>query len=121
MKNTKVKKISIFVIVVIIVAIILGVIIVKNFNKNANVPNGENTSENSGKAENKEPEYVSEVQTGIKLNMNTNFKKDKMLGDLKISNIQLTSQNGMTTFIADVINLMFFKFLFFSNNSLFIV
>ena len=52
----------------------------------------------------KKQEYVYEITDGIKFNKSSKLIEEKKLGNFVINNIQLTSQDGVTTLIADVKN-----------------
>lgn len=49
-------------------------------------------------------EYVKETNDGTKINTNPKLNTAKELDGLQITNIQLTSSNGITTLLADVTN-----------------
>lgn len=49
-------------------------------------------------------EYVKETNDGTKINISPKLNESKTVDGLEITNIQLTSSNGITTFIADVTN-----------------
>ena len=94
---------------VIIIMVIVIFLIFKYARKN----NSDNKSQNSAKNnatengenyENNTSEYVKEIENGIMLNKSSKMGEDKKLGNLKISNTQLTTKNGMTTLLADVTN-----------------
>ena len=48
--------------------------------------------------------YVEEIEEGIKINKSTKLNEVKEVEGLQISNIQLTTEGGMTTLLADVKN-----------------
>ena len=97
-KKEKTKNISLFpTIIIIVFVIIIAVCIVKivgNKEKTTEQKNGKNNTES----------YVEEIQTGVKINKSTKLNEAKQVDGLKVSNIQLTTSNGMTTLLADVTN-----------------
>ena len=48
--------------------------------------------------------YVQTMDDGTKLNISTKFNEQKDLGDIIISNIQLTEKDSQTVFLADATN-----------------
>ena len=94
--NSNDKKIFITLLAIILV-IIIAILIMK-FNKKEpeERQNETNTIANS---------YVEEVEDGIKLNKSTKLNEAKEVEGLQISNIQLTTKDGMTTLLADVKNI----------------
>ncbi len=49
-------------------------------------------------------EYEQLLEDGTKINTSEELKKDKEIEGIKISNIQLSQQNGQTVLLADVTN-----------------
>ena len=49
-------------------------------------------------------EYVKETNDGTKINISPKINETKTIDGLEITNIQITSSNGVTTLIADVKN-----------------
>lgn len=83
------KKVIVF--VIIIALIIIGIFVF--------VKNNE-TSENI-----EEPEVlVQTLEDGTKLNTSSKLKETKKIGNIEISNSQLTNKDGKTTLLADVKN-----------------
>lgn len=84
---------------VVIIAIIgIVVMLVRNNQSektNGNVANGEGNTSNS---------YVEEIEDGVKINKSTKLNEAKEIDGLTIANIQLTTESGMTTLLADVTN-----------------
>ena len=97
--NKKSKSMNMWVLMVVIIAIIgIVVMLVRNnqFEKtNGNVANGEGNTSNS---------YVEEIEDGVKINKSTKLNEAKEIDGLTIANIQLTTESGMTTLLADVTN-----------------
>ena len=52
----------------------------------------------------KRREYITELNDGTKVNTSEEFNSTKMYGELEISNIHYTEQNGKTVLLADVTN-----------------
>mgnify|MGYP005757033751 CR=1 FL=1 len=98
----KEKKI-IFTIVAILVIILIIVLIVKAFSGTETNANVTNTGGNNIDVQNEE-QYVTELENGTKLNNSADLSTTKTFGQLEISNIQFTSQNGDSVLLADVKN-----------------
>ena len=94
LKKSKLLIISIIAIVLIIITILVGI---KINNSKSKITQEDNQEE-------EKVDYVKEVEDGIKLNRSSKLNEDKKIGNLKISNPQLTSKGGMTTLLANVIN-----------------
>lgn len=105
-KKTKAgrKKIVLTIIIAIVAILIITLIIraVKNSLKE-DEPVSEESSELTLLDTNLE-EYVKETTSGIKINVSTALNQNKKVDGLDVTNIQLTSQNGVTTLLADVTN-----------------
>ena len=95
-KNNKMIK-SIIVILIIILIVIGIIILVKNKNNNGNTSN--RTNQNTSI-----PSYVEEIDSGVKINKSTKLNEAKEISGYQITNIQLTTESGMTTLLADVTN-----------------
>ena len=94
-KNSKMAK-AIITLLIIILAIIGIVFLVKNNNKeNEQNQNNETTTR---------PSYVEEIDSGVKINKSTKLNEAKEVSGYQITNIQLTTESGMTTLLADVTN-----------------
>lgn len=90
---------KIILVLLIILAVVVGIKIFKN-KKNIN-----NTVQNNTvQVSQKEEEYVEYLDDGTKLNTSNALSKERKLGDLKITNITLSNQNGQTRLLADVKN-----------------
>ena len=102
MKRAEAKKTNnkvVFVALLIIIAIIICIIVVLvQKNKKEEADSGEGT-----KGENT-VSYVEEVEDGVKINKSTKLNEAKEINGIQISNIQLTTKDGMTTLLADVKN-----------------
>lgn len=88
--------------IIIILAIIIVVIIVVLKLRGTN-----NDKEEGARGANEENtstvEYVEEID-GVKINKSTKLNEAKDVNGLRITNIQLTSESGMTNLLADVTN-----------------
>lgn len=84
------KKVIIF--VIIIALLIIGIFVfLKNNEKTENI---------------EEPEVlVQTLENGTKLNTSAKLKEIKKVGNIEISNSQLTNKDGKTTLLADVKNI----------------
>ena len=97
MKKGRNKRLLIAgIIILIIIVIVLVVYLQKNKNLE-NEGNGENTNSTT-------ESYVEEIEDGIKINKSTKLNEAKEVDGLTIANIQLTTEGGMTTLLADVTN-----------------
>lgn len=107
-KERKKKNVRlIWIILIIIVAV--GVIVTINLsnNKKDTKPAQQQSQvENNGQQEEAKPveKYVQVLEDGTKLNISEKIKQTKKVGDLEISNIQITYQNGVTNILATVTN-----------------
>ena len=87
--------------IVLIIAVLAAVIIIANGRKNNN---GVNVGEQSDNTQEQNTSYVEEIQTGVKINKSSKLNEAKQVDGLSISNIQLTTKDGMSTLLADVTN-----------------
>ena len=94
-KNNKMIK-SIMILLVIILAIIGIVFLVKN--------NSKEDEQNQNNETTTRPSYVEEIESGVKINKSTKLNEAKEVSGYQITNIQLTTESGMTTLLADVTN-----------------
>ena len=104
-KNTKAKtskqkrNSSILAILLIIIVIIIAIVVFSNLFKKDNVSkNNENVTNTTSES------YVEELGDGIVLNKSRALNETKEIGGFVVSNIQLTTKDGMTTLLADVKN-----------------
>jgi len=103
-------------IIVILVLIIIGIILINNNKGNENVEEknietetkteseDENDSEENIEPQNIIEEFVDIVGEGTKLNVSNALNTEKVIDGLTITNIQLTSKNGVSQLLADVVN-----------------
>ena len=90
---------KVFIVLLVIIAIIIiAIILIRVSNKN-------NTTKQESQETNAVNSYVEEVEDGIKLNKSSKLNEAKEVQGLQISNIQLTTESGMTTLLADVKNI----------------
>ena len=95
-KNNLIKFILI-IIVLIIISIIIALVLNRNKDKEQiNNNNETNTLE--------EESYIEEIEDGVKINKSSKLNEVKEINGLLITNIQLTTKDGMTTLLADVQN-----------------
>ncbi len=95
--NTNNKKSARIVIILIIVLVVILIFLIqRNFYRNdGEVSPGQNNTVDS---------YVEEIESGVKINKSTKLNEAKDINGLLITNIQLTTESGMTTLLADVTN-----------------
>ena len=84
----------------IIILIIVVIILITTLTQNSKKAK-EETNQNQGS---NQESYVEEIEEGIKINKSTKLNEVKEVEGLQISNIQLTTEGGMTTLLADVKN-----------------
>lgn len=103
--ETKSNKLKIIILVTIILISIIAIVIV-NVNKHKNSQNDNSKTNDEGITlyDTNLSEYVKETENGIKLNISPLINSDKILDNLTITNIQLTSNSGITSLIANVTN-----------------
>ena len=78
-------------------AIIIALVLNRNKDKEQiNNNNETNTLE--------EESYIEEIEDGVKINKSSKLNEVKEINGLLITNIQLTTKDGMTTLLADVQN-----------------
>ena len=97
MFETKKNNKKIIIILVIAMILIIAVVAIYLINKRSSL--GEKES-----VQNEVQSYVQEVEDGVKLNTSTAMNTSKTLGNLLITNIQLTNRSGMTNLLAEVVN-----------------
>ena len=97
--NNNEKRWIILLIAVVIIAIVLIIVLPRVSNNEGEVQRGE-----SEQAKENEEKYTTVLDDGTKVNTGEEFNSTKMYGNLEISNIHFSEQNGSTVLIADVIN-----------------
>ena len=88
-------------ILIIIVLIIISIIIALVLNRNKDKEKINNNNETNTL---KEESYIEEIEDGVKINKSSKLNEVKEINGLLITNIQLTTKDGMTTLLADVQN-----------------
>ncbi len=88
-------------ILIIIVLIIISIIIALVLNRNKDKEQINNNNETNTL---KEESYIEEIEDGVKINKSSKLNEVKEINGLLITNIQLTTKDGMTTLLADVQN-----------------
>ena len=105
-KNTKAKTAkqkrnrSILAIILIVLFIIIAILVFTNILKKDNTIENKTQNETNTTTES----YVEELGDGIVLNKSRALNETKEIGGFVVSNIQLTTKDGMTTLLADVKN-----------------
>ncbi len=84
----------------ILIIILLGIVLIMAIL--AIVKNQKESQKNIVEEINEEEEFTRILEDGTKLNVSTKLNETKMADKLKIYNIQLTSKNDQTVFLADV-------------------
>lgn len=106
MKKKERRNLLLLIIVaVIIIAILVGVKNSKQKELEQYGAGNQDQAQEQGETENQQVgEYEKLLEDGTKINTSEELKKDKEIEGIKISNIQLTQQNGQTVLLADVTN-----------------
>ena len=97
--NNNEKRWIVLLVAVLLIAVILIVVLVNGNNKEEEVGKVDQSTETAN-----EEKYTTELNDGTKVNTSEEFNSTKMYGELEISNIQYTEQNGKTVLLADVTN-----------------
>ena len=92
-------------VILLIIGVVTGVIIYKNNSKVNNNQSGqqENQDETSSLIDMNNTENAK-IESGVKENTSENISKDRKLGNLSITYIKLSAQDGVTSFTATVKN-----------------
>ena len=99
MKKKEKKRIIILVVIAIIVIVALLIVrAVLNNNENNNTQTPSSSSSEAGS------EYTALYSDGSKLNVSSKLKENKTYQNVTISNIQLTTVNGLNRLLANVTN-----------------
>ena len=99
------KKREKILLICVIIIFVLGMILIGlNIFKNKNVKQNDIENNNIEKNNDKKESYVEQMEDGTKINKNKKLNEAKKIDGLTITNIQLTTKDGMTTLLADVIN-----------------
>ena len=97
--NNNEKRWIVLLVAVLLIAVILIVVLVNGNKKEEEVGKVDQSTETAN-----EEKYTTELNDGTKVNTSEEFNSTKMYGELEISNIQYTEQNGKTVLLADVTN-----------------
>ena len=97
--NNNEKRWIVLLVVVLLIAVILIVVLVNGNKNEEEVGKVDQSTETAN-----EEKYTTELNDGTKVNTSEEFNSTKMYGELEISNIQYTEQNGKTVLLADVTN-----------------
>lgn len=91
------KKEIVFILFIIVATIIIFICVgtSKKGTTKKETKNNDDTTKTS---------YVEEIENGIKINTSSKLNEAKEVAGYKISNIQLTTRDGITTLLADVKN-----------------
>lgn len=84
----------------ILIILLLGIVLIMAIL--AIVKNQKESQKNIVEGINEEEEFTRILEDGTKLNVSTKLNETKMVDKLKIYNIQLTSKNDQTVFLADI-------------------
>lgn len=95
----EINKAIIIVILILVIAILIFVI-QRNVKLNSENSQTNNTTQNGTSEES----YVEEIEPGVKINKSTKLNEAKDVNGLLVTNIQLSTESGMTTLLADVTN-----------------
>jgi len=102
MKNKKAN--DFLVAIVLIVVIGCGILVITNIakkNKEKGATQSANTTAETNEASEK---YVQVLDDGTKLNDSEKLKKNKTMDGIELSNIQLTTKDGITNILCDITN-----------------
>lgn len=100
MKKSEIKPL--FILIVIAILIIGLMLIIRSNNAKKSAQNEQSSEENTV-----EEKYVQVLNDGTKLNDSEKLNKDRSFegqSDIELSNIQLTSKDGITNLLCDVKN-----------------
>ena len=98
-KSRKNNLIKFILIIVVLIIISIIVVLVVNRNKDKEQINNNNETNTL-----EEESYIEEIEDGVKINKSSKLNEVKEINGLLITNIQLTTKDGMTTLLADVQN-----------------
>ena len=95
-KQNNYKSKRMLLIAIILVFLIICIIFFTQRNNENNISNTNQNETTQG--------YVEEIEPGVKINKSTKLNEAKDVNGILITNIQLTTESGMTTLLADVTN-----------------
>ena len=102
-KKSKSKEIILLIAIIIIAIIVVGTIIYQN-NKNTQQEQQQETEQDSLSLIDMNNTENAKIESGVKENTSENISKDRKLGNLSITDIKLSAQDGVTSFTATVKN-----------------
>ena len=101
MKKRKINKNQVIRIIILLIVIIIGIVICISL---LNLKQDTNNNVTGNDTNEEKESYVEEIENGIKINKSNKLNEAKSVDGLLITNIQLTTKDGMTTLLADVSN-----------------
>ncbi len=101
MKKGKINKNQVIRIIILLIVIIIGIVICISL---LNLKQDTNNNVTGNDTNEEKESYVEEIENGIKINKSNKLNEAKSVDGLLITNIQLTTKDGMTTLLADVSN-----------------
>ena len=101
MKKRKINKNQVIRIIILLIVIIIGIVICISL---LNLKQDINNNVTGNDTDEEKESYVEEIENGIKINKSNKLNEAKSVDGLLITNIQLTTKDGMTTLLADVSN-----------------
>ena len=102
-KKSNSKGIILLIAIIIIAIIVVGTIIYQN-NKNTQQEQQQETEQDSLSLIDMNNTENAKIESGVKENTSENISKDRKLGNLSITDIKLSAQDGVTSFTATVKN-----------------
>ena len=102
-KKSNSKGIILLIAIIIIAIIVVGTIIYQN-NKNTQQEQQQETEQDSLSIIDMNNTENAKIESGVKENTSENISKDRKLGNLSITDIKLSAQDGVTSFTATVKN-----------------
>ena len=102
-KKSNSKGIILLIAIIIIAIIVVGTIIYQN-NKNTQQEQQQETVQDSLSLIDMNNTENAKIESGVKENTSENISKDRKLGNLSITDIKLSAQDGVTSFTATVKN-----------------
>ena len=101
MKKGKINKNQVIRIIILLIVIIIGIVICISL---LNLKQDTNNNVTGNDTNEEKESYVEEIENAIKINKSNKLNEAKSVDGLLITNIQLTTKDGMTTLLADVSN-----------------
>ena len=102
-KKSNSKGIILLIAIIIIAIIVVGTIIYQN-NKNTQQEQQQETEQDSLSLIDMNNTENAKIESGVKENTSENISKDRKLGNLSITDIKLSAQDGVTSVTATVKN-----------------